>query len=58
MFKIMLNECQIRDMYPDPRYLQLDFELAVVNAAKNVLGNHNNKCRYVLTFMSVDSQKS
>jgi len=27
-------------MYPAPRYLHLDFELGVINATKNILGNH------------------
>jgi len=50
MFNIIINECKTRDMYPAPRYLHLDFELAVINAVKNILGNHItiNDCFYNL----------
>ncbi|KAE9522791.1 hypothetical protein AGLY_016832 [Aphis glycines] len=50
MFNIIINECMTRDMYPAPRYLHLDFELGVMNAAKNILGNHItiNGCFYHL----------
>jgi len=50
MFNIIINECKTRDLYPAPRYLHLDFELAVINAAKNILGNHItiNGCFYNL----------
>lgn len=27
------------DMYPAPRYLHLDFELVIINVAKNILRN-------------------
>jgi len=50
MFNIIINECKTRDVYPPLRYLHLDFELAVINAAKNNLGNHItiNRCFYHL----------
>jgi len=37
-----MEECEKRDLYPDPLNFNLDFELAVINAAKLVFGNHIN----------------
>jgi len=49
-FSILLKECQDRDLYPDPKFLHLDFELAVINAGKNIFGTHImiNGCFYHL----------
>jgi len=35
-----MNECEKRGKYPDPVFLNMDFELAVMNAAKLILGSH------------------
>jgi len=35
-----MNECEKRGKYPDPVFLNMDFELAVTNAAKLILGSH------------------
>lgn len=40
MFKIILNECNNRELYPDPLYFNVDFEIAVHKAAKTVFGEH------------------
>lgn len=40
MFSIILNFCKDRDLYPDPTFLNMDFEMAVIKAAKNILGEH------------------
>lgn len=42
MFQIIMEECSKRNLYPDPKYLHLDFESAVIEAAKEVIGNHIN----------------
>jgi len=42
MFQIIMKECAKRNLYPDPKYLNLDFESAVIEAAKEVIGNHIN----------------
>lgn len=42
MFQIIMEECAKRNLYPDPKYLHLDFESAVIEAAKEVLGVHIN----------------
>lgn len=42
MFQIIMEECSKRNLYPDPKYLHLDFESAVIEAAKEVLGVHIN----------------
>lgn len=51
MFSIILNICKDRDLYPDPTFLNMDFEMAVIKAAKNILGEHINirGCFYHLT---------
>ena len=38
MFSIIMNICKDRDLYPDPTFLNMDFEIAVIKAAKNILG--------------------
>jgi len=50
IFRVILKECETRDLYPDPLYLHLDFEIAVINAAKNIFGSHItiNGCFYHL----------
>lgn len=40
MFTILLNECNKRKYYPDPVKVHLDFEKAVINALKNIIGSH------------------
>jgi len=40
MFKIILNECNNRELYPDLLYFNVDFEIAVHKAAKTVFGEH------------------
>uniref|UniRef100_A0A2S2NEM4 MULE transposase domain-containing protein n=1 Tax=Schizaphis graminum TaxID=13262 RepID=A0A2S2NEM4_SCHGA len=42
MFQIIMEECAKRNLYPDPKYLHLDFESAVIEAAKEVIGKHIN----------------
>jgi len=37
MFNIIINDCKTLDMYPAPRYLNLDFELGVINSAINII---------------------
>ncbi|KAL4126931.1 hypothetical protein QTP88_011129 [Uroleucon formosanum] len=37
-----MEECKKRDLYPDPLNFNLDFELAVINAAKLIFGNDIN----------------
>jgi len=51
MFTILLNICKDRDLSPDPTYLNMDFEIAVIQATKNILGEHINirGCFYHLT---------
>jgi len=48
IFSIILKKCQDRDLYSDPIFLHSDFELAVINAAKNIFGTHTtiNGCFY------------
>lgn len=40
IFSVILNECQARDLHPDPLNVHLDFEIAAINAAKNIFGSH------------------
>jgi hypothetical protein len=40
MFKIILNELSDHELYPDPLYFNVDFEIAVHKAAKTVFGEH------------------
>ncbi|XP_022183199.1 uncharacterized protein LOC111042808 [Myzus persicae] len=40
MFQIIMDECAERNVYPDPKCLHLDFESAVIEAAKEVIGVH------------------
>jgi len=51
MFSIMLNICRDRDLYPDPTFLNIDFKMATIKAAKNILREHINirGCFYQLT---------
>jgi len=35
-----MDECAERNLYPDPKCLHLDFESAVIEAAKEVIGVH------------------
>jgi len=42
MFQIIMEECAKRNLYPDPKYLHPDFESAVIEAAKEVIGVHIN----------------
>jgi len=51
MFSISLNICKYRDLYPNPTFLNMDFEMAVIKATKNILGEHINirGCFYHLT---------
>jgi len=42
VFRVILEECKKRDLYPDPLNFNLDFELAVINAAKIIFGNDIN----------------
>jgi len=50
MFKAILSVCKKNNFFPDPLYIKIDFEKAVINAAKNVLGEHLiiNGCFYHL----------
>lgn len=38
LFKILLEECEERNIYLDPKKVHVDFEKAVVHALKNVFG--------------------
>ncbi|CAH1731419.1 unnamed protein product [Aphis gossypii] len=40
LFRTVMNECEKREKYPDPVFLNMDFELAVMNAAKLILSSH------------------
>lgn len=40
MLKIILIECNNRELYPDPLYFNIDFEIAALKAAKTVFGGH------------------
>ncbi|KAL4148891.1 hypothetical protein QTP88_003035 [Uroleucon formosanum] len=42
IFRVIMEECKKRDLYPDPLNFNLDFELAVINAAKLIFGNDIN----------------
>lgn len=50
MFHAILSVCEKNNLFPDPLYLKVDFEKALINAAKNVLGEHLtiNGCFYHL----------
>jgi len=37
-----MEECAERNLYPDPKYLHLAFESAIIKAAKEVIGVHIN----------------
>lgn len=47
----LVTACSDRDLFPDPTTVVCDFELAVINAVKEVLGNHISiqGCFYHLT---------
>jgi len=57
MFNIISNECKTRGMYPAPRYLHLDFELAVINAVKIFLLDHVTINGCFVSFMSVHTHR-
>jgi len=40
MFQIIMDECAEQNLYPHPKCLHLDFESAVIEAAKEVIGVH------------------
>lgn len=40
IFRTLIDECAKRNLYPYPLYMHLDFELAVINAAKSIFGTH------------------
>jgi len=50
MFKAILSVCEKNNLFPDPQNIKIDFEKAVINAAKNELGEHLiiNGCFYHL----------
>lgn len=50
MFNAILSVCEKNNLFPDPQCIKIDFEKAVINAAKNVLGEHLiiNGCFYHL----------
>jgi len=45
MFSMILNICKDRDLYHDPAFLNVDFEMAVIRAAKNILGDSKYKIK-------------
>jgi len=40
MFTAIFNKCSENNVYPDPKIMNMDFEQAVIQAAKTVIGEH------------------
>jgi len=40
MFTAIFNKCSENNVYPDPKIMNMDFEQAVIQAAKTVFGEH------------------
>lgn len=40
LFNTILKECEVREIYPDPLYINMDFEIAAMQAIKSCLGTH------------------
>lgn len=40
MFTTILKECEVREMFPDPLFINIDFEIVAIQAIKSYLGNH------------------
>jgi len=38
MFKIIIDKCEEQNLFPDPRFLHVDFEKAVITSASNIFG--------------------
>lgn len=51
MLKAIISECEKRDIFPDPSHIHVDFEKAVIQAIRNVFGEHSEVkgCYYHLT---------
>lgn len=39
MFKIIIDKCEEQNLFPDPRFLHVDFEKAVITSASNIFGS-------------------
>jgi len=48
MFYVILSVCEKNNLFQEALYLKVDFEKALINAVKNVLGEHLtiNECFY------------